>query len=453
MKANIKLIICLFFICIGVQISSAETLHSLYFLDGNNQRNNLNPAFTNETGFVSFPGLGNLYIGANSNIGLGAIMRPSGNEMITFLHESISADDALSKFKSNNIIETDVTVNLITVGFNKWGGSNTIGLSVKSNVATHLPKEIFTFLKAGQTGEQTEYDVPKFEAATQNYLELALGHARNLNEKISVGAKIKVLFGGAYSKGTVDNMKIYMSNDKWIINQSSTLVGSKGMNFETKEENEIDKIKFDNFGLAGMGLGLDLGVIYHLSENATISAAITDIGFISWKNCVKAVNKNKEFTYTGFDNIGIEDDADGHNAFDDAADEVWDKLKGLVKYYDDGKGSTTSSLYTTFRAGGEYGILNNKISFGLLGSLRVGAPNSFGEAMISSNFRPVKWFNAAINGSFSNVRSSMGAVLNFHPKAVNLFLGMDYFLASYSKQFIPVDAAKVNFGMGLSFNF
>ena len=73
--------------------------------------------------------------------------------------------------------------------------------------------------------------------------------------------------------------------------------------------------------------------------------------------------------------------------------------------------------------------------------------------MLSANFRPTSWFNAAINGSVSNIRSSMGAVLNFHPKAVNFFIGADYLIAKFSKQFVPVNAAKFNVGMGLSFNF
>ncbi|MEF9923150.1 MAG: DUF5723 family protein, partial [Muribaculaceae bacterium] len=179
----------------------------------------------------------------------------------------------------------------------------------------------------------------------------------------------------------------------------------------------------------------------------------TDIGFMSWNGCSSASNKNKEFRFNGFDNIGVEDDDKGNNAFDDAADEVWNSLKDIVKYYDEGKRNKTTSLYSTFRVAGEYGILNNKISFGLLGTMRVGAPKLWTEGMLTANFRPTSWFNAALNGSVSNIHSSLGATLNFHPKAVNFFVGMDYFLATYSKQFIPVDAAKVNIGMGLSFNF
>ena len=113
-------------------VADAQTLHSLYFIDGNNQRHTLNPAFTSDKGFVTFPALGNLSVSANSNIGLGAVMTPRGNEMVTFMHESISSEDALKKFKESNIVEANVDLNIITVGFNAWNGTNTIGLSVRS---------------------------------------------------------------------------------------------------------------------------------------------------------------------------------------------------------------------------------------------------------------------------------------------------------------------------------
>lgn len=434
--------------------ASAQTMHSLYFLDGNNMRNTLNPALTPDHGFVTFPALGGINVTANSNIGLGAIMTPRGNEMVTFMHESISSEDALSKFKKTNIIEANVDLNILTVGFKAWKGINTVGISVRSMSGVYLPKTLFEFLKNGQgmTGT-TEYDFTDVKAKSMNYVEVALGHSHNIGKKITVGAKVKVLLGGAYAEAHADDVRISMSDNRWFIKQNSSLIASKGINLISDGTGEITDVDFKNFGVAGFGGAIDLGAVYKINKNATVSLAVTDLGLISWKNCSYATNKNKTFEFTGFDNIAIEDNPDGSNNFDDAADEVWQNLKGLVKYNTDGSKGKTTALYTTIRAAGEYGILNNKISFGLLASVRLGAPVTWTEGMLTANFRPAKWFNAAINGSISNVRSSVGAVLNFHPKAVNFFIGGDYLLAKYSKQVIPVDAAKLNIGMGLSFGF
>lgn len=432
--------------------ASSQTLNSLYFLEGNNQRHRLNPAFTSERGFVTFPLLGNLNPTLNSNIGLGTVLYPQGDEMVTFMHPSISNAEAMAKFKSMNVLEFDLNLDILTVGFNAWGGSNTIGLSLRSQSGFYLPKGIFQFLKEGQTASEQEYNIDDLGAQSQNYVELALGHSHKITDKLSVGAKVKVLVGALYAKASAENMRIYMSDNEWRITERSRLITSKGINYEFDEDGYLSDFDFSNFGVAGYGLGFDLGTVYRINEAATMSLAITDIGFISWKDCSVARNNNEEFVYNGFDNIGAEDNPDGSNDFEDAADELGDSAEGLINFKDDGKQGHTSSLYTTIRAAGEYGLLRNKISFGALLTMRVGTPRVYTEGMITANFRPTGWFNAAINGSFSNVRSSMGAVLNFHPRAVNFFIGTDYIIAKFSKQIIPVNAAKFNFAMGLSFN-
>lgn len=437
---------------IAAATACAQTQHSLYFLEGNNQRHKLNPAFTSEHGFVTFPVLGNINMTLNSNVGLGTFLYPQGDEMLTFMHPSISVDEALSKFKSTNVAEFDLDLDIITVGFNAWGGTNTVGLSVRSQSGVYLPYDIFRFLKEGQTQQEQEYNIDKLNAQTQNYIELAFGHARKINDRLSVGAKIKLLGGGLYAKANAENLRIYMSDNEWRITERSRLIGSKGFNYEFDEDGNLDNLDMSGFGLAGFGLGLDLGGVYRITDEATVSLAITDIGFISWNDCSIAENRNEEFIYNGFDNIGVEDNPDGSNDFDDAADDIKDSLQDLVNFKDSGKQGHTSSLYTTIRAAGEYGILNNQISFGLLASIRLGAPRVWAEAMVTANFRPASWFNAAINGSFSNVSQSMGFTLNFHPRAVNFFIGTDYIIAKYSKQIIPVNAAKFNLAMGLSFN-
>ena len=432
--------------------ASSQTLNSLYFLEGNNQRYRLNPAFTSERGFVTFPLLGNLNPTLNSNIGLGTVLYPQGDEMVTFMHPSISNAEAMAKFKSMNVLEFDLNLDILTVGFNAWGGSNTIGLSLRSQSGFYLPKGIFQFLKEGQTASEQEYNIDDLGAQSQNYVELALGHSHKITDKLSVGAKVKVLVGALYAKASAENMRIYMSDNEWRITERSRLITSKGINYEFDEDGYLSDFDFSNFGVAGYGLGFDLGAVYRINEAATVSLAITDIGFISWKDCSVARNNNEEFVYNGFDNIGAEDNPDGSNDFEDAADELGDSAEGLINFKGDGKQGHTSSLYTTIRAAGEYGLLKNKISFGALFTMRVGTPRVYTEGMITANFRPTGWFNAAINGSFSNVRSSMGAVLNFHPRAVNFFIGTDYIIAKFSKQIIPVNAAKFNFAMGLSFN-
>ena len=47
-------------------MAQTQNSRSTYFLEGSTYRHELNPAFMGERGYVSFPGLGNLTIGAQS---------------------------------------------------------------------------------------------------------------------------------------------------------------------------------------------------------------------------------------------------------------------------------------------------------------------------------------------------------------------------------------------------
>ena len=102
MKHNIKYILS---VCIGIALTmglSAQTLNSSYFMEKMTKRNQLNPALKTPNGYVSFPALGNFYLGVNSNLGLGTFLYPRGNELVTFLHPSVPADDFLGKLTPNN---------------------------------------------------------------------------------------------------------------------------------------------------------------------------------------------------------------------------------------------------------------------------------------------------------------------------------------------------------------
>ena len=446
MKFSIKHILATAVISMSAMTVSAQSLNSLYFLDGNTQRHLMNPALTCESGWVSLPFFGGFGVSINSNLGLEAFLRPyNNNEMITFLHPSISTQDALSKFQDMNTIEVSTDINILSVGFKAWGGVNSLGVSVKSHTGLYLPKDIFTFLKAGQESDVTEYNIDNLSARSQNYAEIALGHSRNINKKLRVGAKLKVLLGAGYVNADVEHMRIYMSDSKWMIEQKSTLTASKGINMTTKNDGEIDDFDYE-FNMGGYGFGLDLGAEYKVMDNLNVSLAVTDIGFINWSDATVHQNLNDSFEYTGFDNFADEDS----QKFEDAAKDLGDRLEELVRYKKDtSKTSHTSSLYTTFRAGAEYGVVNNKITFGFLGTARVGTPKAYTEGMVSVNFKPFKYFKAAVNGSVSSTHNSLGGAICLG----NFYIGGDYILAKYSKQVIPVDAAKFNMSFGASFKF
>ena len=44
-----------------------------------------------------------------------------------------------------------------------------------------------------------------------------------------------------------------------------------------------------------MGLGLDIGATYEITDRIVVSAAITDMGFIRWKKDITNLNAKSHF--------------------------------------------------------------------------------------------------------------------------------------------------------------
>lgn len=444
-------------VVLSAGVSAQTTLNSSYFMEKMTKRNQLNPALKTENNYVSIPSIGNLYLGINSNLGLGTFLYPRDNKLVTFLHESVPADEFLNKLTPNNTIELDLGLDLISFGFWAWGGQNTFNLALKSNTGAYLPREIFEFLKTGQeaTGV-TRYDMSNITATTSNYLELALGHARDITDKLSAGAKIKVLIGAAHAEARIDRMDISMSQNEWTIKQAGHLQATSLLELTTDPETgEVTGYDFGNhFGVAGFGLGFDLGATYEIIDNLTLSAALTDIGFMRWNNLTRAeTDPNKEFRFSGFDNIGAQDDENGDNPFEQKADQLGEDLKALTKFYKTDTQSVSNSLRTTLRVGAEYAVLDNAISFGLLSTTRFVGYRTYAEGMAAINFRPLSALHLTVNGSVSNMGSSVGAILNICAPGFNFFVGTDYFATQYSKQFIPINHARANLSFGFNITF
>lgn len=449
----------IFLSSLAVTTASAQTLRSSYFLEGMPLRHQLNPALMSDRSYVSIPVLGNLFIGSQGNVGISTFLYPTAdNGLTTFMNKSVSADEFLNKLKGMNNLDVAVDVPIFSMGLYKWGGFNTFGITTRVNTGLYMPKELFAFMKKGQDApEGSRYQIENFSEKTNAYVEVAFGHARDITDKLTAGAKVKFLLGGANVNARIDRMNVTMSEDQWVIDSHGYLEGSAaGLDFETDAEknNEITGVKYNNPGMAGFGLGFDLGATYKVLDDLTVSMALTDIGFISWNKNLRGVTANEPFIFDGFKNIETDDNSNNGNSFDDQLDNLTSDLEELIKFYPaNAPKRRATSLRTTLNIGAEYDILDRKISFGLLSSTRFGQPKTWTELMASANFRPTNWFNAALTGSVSNVGTGWGFVLNFCPKGFNFFIGTDHMITRVTPQWIPVGKPTLNVNIGFNITF
>ena len=92
-----------------------------------------------------------------------------------------------------------------------------------------------------------------------------------------------------------------------------------------------------------------------------------------------------------------------------------------------------------------------KLSFGLLSSTRLRGNYSWTEGRLSANWVPTKWLDGGVNFAVNSFTTSMGWVINIHPKAYNFFIGMDHILGKMSKEAIPLSSnASIAVGMNIT---
>lgn len=234
-----------YIICIIIAITaglnakvSAQGLNSGYFTDGYTFAHQLNPAFDNDHNYFSIPVLGNINIGTRGNVGLGSFLFPYKNgQLTTFMNSSVSAEEFLGGLKDNNRIGASVNLSFLSAGFKAWGGFNTIDIGLRSNTYANLPYELFEFMKLGQQGASSTYDLQDLGINSSNYIEIALGHSRNIGDKLRVGAKVKFLLGGAYVDVKMNDMSVTLAEDKWMVKANGEMNAAlKGLSIPTKAE-------------------------------------------------------------------------------------------------------------------------------------------------------------------------------------------------------------------------
>ncbi|MCQ2065237.1 MAG: DUF5723 family protein [Bacteroidaceae bacterium] len=436
-------------------LSLAQTTASSYFLEGFNQRNQLNPAFAPERDIVvSVPLLGNLQLGANGSAGLGNFIYQSQadpDRLTTFMSSEVDRDGFVNGLPDVFRIGAGLNMDILSVGVGGENGFTSAGLRLRNDNNVGIPREMFGFMKAGLSNGT--YLIEDINVNSTTYLELSVNHSRRIIAPLRVGATVKLLAGIDYTDVNIDRIDADFSEDAWKVRTNASFTQSlPGGKIEYDgEDNSIEGIDYSFSAPESFGLALDLGAEYDMAqfvEGLKVSASITDIGFIRWKDLDRFVTRNDEYvTFSGFQDYDVMGDGD-----DSDTDLLEDDFSDMLKLYEDGKSAMAVATAATLRAGAEYVLpWVDWIKCGELLTCRTGKWGFF-ESRTSLVLSPCGWFDFSGNVAFSTRGTSGGLIASFHPSAVTLFIACDCMKTSLNRQYIPLErfGAEVNAGISLA---
>lgn len=460
-----KLYIVALFAVAGMATASAQTLHSAYFTDGYLYSHTMNPAMADTLGYVSIPVLGNINISTMGNFGLKDVLRDnplypeqSDKKKTTFLNPYIS--DPLKGFsKGNNKVSAQADVTLMSVGFKAFGGYNTVELNAHARSYVKLPYELFNFAVNAGNGN---YNIGDIYARAFSYAEVALGHSRDLNDKWRVGAKLKLLLGIEDADVQMKDVQAQLTGNTWLIKANAQAhMSMKGFTYKSKQKDYksqggqyeyINDVDVDGTGIGGVGMAVDLGAVYKPAPGWEVSAAVTDLGFISWSSDHYARNNEQEFTFDGFHDIDV--NKGESNTPKNQSDKYSDQLSQFANLQDQGdQGSRTTGIGAHINLGASYTLPSyNKLKLGLLSTTCLQGVHTWTELRGSGNWSPLKWLSGNLNVAASSYACSLGWMLNVHPRGFNFFIGMDHLLGKMSKEYIPLSSnASLSTGFNITF--
>ncbi len=430
-------------------VAQNSSLRTGYFNDRMYMNHKINPALVGDYGYVTIPMLGEISFGMNTNLGLNDFLFPSDGELKTFLHPDISTNDFLSGLNKMNTVSQSFSLDVLSFGFFGFGGYNTFDFAVKQNASVYIPEDLFVVLK---DGSRSIYDLSGMGVKATSYAELSFGHSRKIMESLTVGAKVKALVGLAYVDITTNNTYLTMTDDVWALSANATGEVAAGGAVIDLDENDDLSFGGDNYtpSVGGFGAAIDLGAVYTMmNDRLKVSLALTDIGFISWKEVSSVSIKGGDVEF-----LSYSDEYD----YDTAGDDISDRLESLsddiadmfeIQDVETG-GSSSRFLTTTLTAGVEYTLLNDIFSFGLLSTTNFG-PTTETELMGVVGITPVKAINISFSGSVSTMGSYCGCLLNISPRSfLNFYIGADCMVTKVTPQYIPVKAGNVSLSFGLA---
>ena len=460
-KTDIYMKLSVLFIVLSIFIlttfcTMAQSPQTGYFTDGYLYRHTMNPAIANTNNYVSLPVLGNNNISFRGNLALSDVLYQVEGKTATFLHPNLSSQEVLENIKEQNKIGLNANFQLFSMGFNALSGYNTIGINVRSNINITLPGQLFRLAKEGVANET--YNISNFYSHANAYMEFALGHSHQINDKLHIGATLKYLIGAGNVDAQFNKAELALGQNEWIITSDAQVETSiKNFIYKTKTNDKtnnqyVSGADIDKLGINGGGVAIDLGVDYQLNDDWNLSASIIDLGFINWKNNMLATT-NGEKTFTTNEYIFNVDDDEANN-FDDELDRMGNGLTSLYELDDNGdQGSISKSIGTTFNIGASYTLRQyQKLSIGLLGTSHIQENFNWTDVRASFNWTPYNFLSASVSAAYGTFGGTVGWMLNLQPKGFNLYLAMDQITGKLSKQYVPLSGAGT-FHVGLNIPF
>lgn len=234
---------------------------------------------------------------------------------------SLKVNRTIDKLDSDDYIYFNTSIDVLNGGF-RFDDKTYIsfGFYQELDFIMYFPKDIAVLINEGnQPFLNRPFSISQLAFKADVLGVLHGGISRKLNERLNVGARIKI-YSSSLNAETKNNAGTFTT-----IEHNTNLLRQylSGVNVDIRSSGIVDNDKaFDNISslytrtfLGGnLGLGFDIGFTYHINPQLELSGSLLDVGFI------KHSKRTKNFTAEGdfvFDGVNFQYDGNNTNYWDE----------------------------------------------------------------------------------------------------------------------------------------
>lgn len=422
-----------------IGLASAQTSAAFFQLGNTTFQNSYyNPAMIPEGKvFLGLPVLSGVHFNFNNKFDYSdAITKSeSGNQ--------INLSTFLGALQNNNMVSMTTDFNLFHLAYTTPSGFNFSAFANERIEVDFLyPKSLMELVVEGNgslIGERVR--IGKTRLSATHFRELGIGASAIVPKTgMSLGVRLKYLQGFSNASTPQDFRVDITTNDvdySLSIDMHNATLRSSGLDIMQGNEGDLATHLINN---QNRGAALDLGMTMDLNRFISLSASITDIGFISWKEDIKnRTLSDTTFTYEG---VSLKEPEKIEQTFKDS---LYNKYKNRL--------TTNSDAYTTTLSPKLYTSLSYKVPTGgdLIGSLSTRYINGQFKYMVGAGYRHP--FGKFFVGSASITRLpqqflNVGAALAVKGGPAQLYLAVDQLVNYDATKFKSID---VRVGMNFIF--
>lgn len=292
-----------------------------------------NPGVRVNQKFILGVGVSNINVGIyNSSIKYNNLYTHGAGVSALDLNKFINSLD-----EHDNFLSTNFSMDILRIGvrFNKlFVDAN---LRARFNTEFHYSRDFLGFFVNGNGHYVGENNPADFSIGVDAnlYTELSVGLQYDINDKLTVGIRPKLLSGIANVSVNDDGTMVYTDPDTYEIitdaniNIKMSSILDKDIHrisevFDMDSVNLSEVIDFkDNFGY-----GIDFGASYTFNKHAGVSLGVYDLGFIKWTNTHEKHNHKDNVVV----NDALLDDIEGlmdmnldvKDLYEDLLENIWD---------------------------------------------------------------------------------------------------------------------------------